>query len=261
MSSRLWPTRGFLLAAAGRQPSILRPQVGAPGPRDGLGGLDERRFEPLVARTGPPALLLAGTLVIAGTHAGPRRQVCCCGKAGHVRSNLRHQCFRRASREARDTIQSRNGCFDSVHALRDFGAYALDRIVQRVDVEELLGQEKALMWSDLSTQRPFECCPFLTQLPLGQVGKLRCVRVAGYQPLQHRSPGHAQHIAGHDPYFFRAMGTRRSFEHLQASYPLGTTSEIVQRLEALAEAGCTSTAARRGLCPSSLPRREPVHTR
>lgn len=41
------------------------------------------------------------------------------------------------------------------------------------------------------------------------------------------------------PYFFRAMGPRRSFEHLQESYMLGTTAEIIARLEELAEAGCT----------------------
>jgi alkanesulfonate monooxygenase SsuD/methylene tetrahydromethanopterin reductase-like flavin-dependent oxidoreductase (luciferase family) len=46
-------------------------------------------------------------------------------------------------------------------------------------------------------------------------------------------------LAVQRPYFTRAMGERRSFEHLQESYMLGTNSEIVERLEQLAEAGCT----------------------
>ena len=41
------------------------------------------------------------------------------------------------------------------------------------------------------------------------------------------------------PYFLRAMGDRRDYEHLQKSYMLGTNSEIIARLEELAEAGCT----------------------
>ena len=50
---------------------------------------------------------------------------------------------------------------------------------------------------------------------------------------------HEAALTAQRPYFFRAMGTRRSLEHLQASYLLGTTREIVERLEALAAAGCT----------------------
>lgn len=41
------------------------------------------------------------------------------------------------------------------------------------------------------------------------------------------------------PYFLRAMGGRRSFEHLCECYLLGTTSDIISRLEELADAGCT----------------------
>ncbi len=43
------------------------------------------------------------------------------------------------------------------------------------------------------------------------------------------------------PYFLRAMGSRRSFEHLCECYMLGTTTDIISRLEELAEAGCTYT--------------------
>jgi alkanesulfonate monooxygenase SsuD/methylene tetrahydromethanopterin reductase-like flavin-dependent oxidoreductase (luciferase family) len=46
-------------------------------------------------------------------------------------------------------------------------------------------------------------------------------------------------LAAQRPYFIRAMGERRSYEHLQESYLLGTNSEIIERLEELAEAGCT----------------------
>lgn len=38
--------------------------------------------------------------------------------------------------------------------------------------------------------------------------------------------------------FQRVMGTHRSFEWLQKGYLLGTTSEIIDRLQGLAEAGC-----------------------
>jgi len=48
-------------------------------------------------------------------------------------------------------------------------------------------------------------------------------------------------LAAQRPYFIRAMGERRSYEHLQESYLLGTNAEIVERLEELADAGCTYT--------------------
>lgn len=41
------------------------------------------------------------------------------------------------------------------------------------------------------------------------------------------------------PAFMRAMGSRRSFEHLCACYLLGTNDDIIQRLEELADAGCS----------------------
>lgn len=48
-------------------------------------------------------------------------------------------------------------------------------------------------------------------------------------------------LAVQHPYFIRAMGERRSYEHLQESYMLGTNAEIITRLEQLADAGCTYT--------------------
>ncbi|MEP7188603.1 MAG: hypothetical protein ABI901_05330, partial [Roseiflexaceae bacterium] len=56
-----------------------------------------------------------------------------------------------------------------------------------------------------------------------------------FTPFKNRDEAlEAQH-----PYFVRAMGTRRDYEHLQRSYLLGTNAEIITRLEELAEAGCT----------------------
>ena len=46
-------------------------------------------------------------------------------------------------------------------------------------------------------------------------------------------------LAAQRPYFVRAMGERRDYEHLQRSYMLGTNAEIIERLEELADAGCT----------------------
>jgi alkanesulfonate monooxygenase SsuD/methylene tetrahydromethanopterin reductase-like flavin-dependent oxidoreductase (luciferase family) len=46
-------------------------------------------------------------------------------------------------------------------------------------------------------------------------------------------------LAAQRPYFTRAMGERRDYEHLQRSYMLGTNSEIIARMEELADAGCT----------------------
>jgi alkanesulfonate monooxygenase SsuD/methylene tetrahydromethanopterin reductase-like flavin-dependent oxidoreductase (luciferase family) len=39
------------------------------------------------------------------------------------------------------------------------------------------------------------------------------------------------------PLFERAMGSHRSFDHLQRSYFMGTTAEIVERIEDLRQAG------------------------
>ena len=48
-------------------------------------------------------------------------------------------------------------------------------------------------------------------------------------------------LAAQRPYFIRAMGERRSYEHLQESYLLGTNRDIIERLEELADGGCTYT--------------------
>lgn len=56
-----------------------------------------------------------------------------------------------------------------------------------------------------------------------------------FTPFKKQADAHAVQR----PFFLRAMGERRSFEHLCASYMLGTNAEIVERLEELAEAGCT----------------------
>ena len=48
----------------------------------------------------------------------------------------------------------------------------------------------------------------------------------------------ADALAVQEPYFRRAMGERRSFEHLRESYMLGTNADIIERLGELADAGC-----------------------
>jgi probable F420-dependent oxidoreductase len=46
-------------------------------------------------------------------------------------------------------------------------------------------------------------------------------------------------IAEQTPHFQRVMGTHRSVDHLSECYLMGTTDEVVERLQDLADAGCS----------------------
>ena len=58
-------------------------------------------------------------------------------------------------------------------------------------------------------------------------------------PISRRAKTREEAYAAQREPFLRAMGSRRSFEHLCDCYMLGTNADIIARLEELADAGCT----------------------
>src|SRR5438094_9271021 len=81
--------RRLLLAQARDEPVKLGGQVAVLLPRGGLPRFEQGSPQPLAAFARLALLPLAGALVVAWTHPGPRGQTLGAGKAGHVGANLR----------------------------------------------------------------------------------------------------------------------------------------------------------------------------
>src|SRR5262249_29216617 len=152
----------LLLAASSCQPTVLGGEVGAPGASHGLGSLDQRRFEPLVAGARLAALLLTGAFVITGADPGPRGKVSRAREPAHIVPYFCDHRLGGTATHARYGIQAYDLGIERVDALSDLGADAIDRLIERIDVAELLRQHKALVGAQPSAQRPLECRPLVS---------------------------------------------------------------------------------------------------
>ena len=125
---------GLLSTASGAHAVELRLQVAALDLDGRPGGLHHGRLEPLAAAAQPSAAALAGALVVARTHAGPRQQVAGRGEARHVDADLRHDHMRADIAQAGRRAQPLGGLskrFEpEAHLLLD----GSDGLIQRVDM-------------------------------------------------------------------------------------------------------------------------------
>src|SRR5208283_3579981 len=78
-------------AAARLEAVELVLEVAALGPRGGNGGADEHGAQMDIALAGAPALLLAGALMVAGTHAGPCGEMVDAEEDAHIDTDLGDQ--------------------------------------------------------------------------------------------------------------------------------------------------------------------------
>jgi len=83
----------------------VRGEVVVLGTRGGVRGFNECFAEPLRAVAGPSRVVLAGRLVVAGTHSGPRREMPGGREPSHVGTDLGEEHFRGSSVNAGDRSQ------------------------------------------------------------------------------------------------------------------------------------------------------------
>ena len=112
-------------------------------------------------------------------------------------ADLRHQRLGDGAPDAGDGIQPRDRVLVRAHALGDLGADPRDRLVQEVDVGQLLGHQEALVRPDASRQRPLQLGELLAQATLRQLGQLGAVGLPGDQRRQDLPPRLAQDVGGH----------------------------------------------------------------
>ena len=146
----------FLLTAASDEPVVLRAEVGVPSAAAGVRGLDKGGPQPNVTFARLASLALASTLVVAGAHASPGRQVSRGRESRHVQPDLGHENLSNPSTDAGDGIQAVHGIIERAQALLDFDIELLDEFIQAVQMGELAGQQEALVCAELADQRTLQ---------------------------------------------------------------------------------------------------------
>src|SRR5438270_5629289 len=137
--------RRLLLPQPGDQAMILGGEIAVRLAGRGLARFDQRGAQPHAALARLALLPFAGTLVVARTHPRPRVQMLGAREAAQVGADLREQHLGGDPPDARDGVQALNGRLQRAQALRDLGAHLLERLVQKVDVRQLAGEQEMLV--------------------------------------------------------------------------------------------------------------------
>src|SRR5215210_2018352 len=145
-----------LLAPTGGESAVLRRQIGVLRTTGGVRCLDESCPQPRIALGCLGACAFSSTLVIARTHPCPRGQVPIGGEAAHIRADLGQYRLRCTPPHSRDRLQSLKCFFQRAHPLGNLRTQLFDGLLEKVDVCQLLGNEKALMRSEASPQSPLQ---------------------------------------------------------------------------------------------------------
>src|SRR5580698_10799082 len=104
----------------------------------------QRCLQPSVSFAPLSAEPLAGALVIAWAHAGPRRQVFVVGETTHVRANLGDDDLSHPAADSRNLLQLLQLRQKRDAQLRDLVTKSRDLPVQLSDVPQLLAEQPAL---------------------------------------------------------------------------------------------------------------------
>src|SRR5215207_6706261 len=154
-----------LLAPTGGESAVLSREVSVPRTTGGMRRLDEGCPQPGIALGGLATSASASTLVITRTHSSPGGQLPRSGEAAHVSSDLGQYRLCCAPSHPRDRLQSLNCFFERAHPLGDLRTQLLYGLIEKVDVCQLLGNEKALVRSGASPQSSLQLRDLRPQLP------------------------------------------------------------------------------------------------
>src|SRR5919199_5669043 len=146
----------LLSTAASGQATKLRREVAVLLARGGLSGLDEGHTQPGVALAGLATQAFASALFITGAHAGPRGEMGSAREAAQVGADLSQQYFGGAASDPRDAIQTVDLVLKRLQPVGYLLTQPSDRLIQEIDVRQLLGHEEALMGSEATSQGTLE---------------------------------------------------------------------------------------------------------
>src|SRR6266566_9693897 len=162
---------GFLLTQAPGQAMVLSGEVVVFHVRKHPDHLGQGRFESFVALSGLAAQPLASTLAIAGTDASPRGQMSCAGKAPHVRPDFAQNASRRLLSHAWNAHQQLHRFVVGLQILLDLEKQVKDRLIQKADVGQQMGEQDLVMRIDTPQQRFAQLGDLFVQRPLSQLGE------------------------------------------------------------------------------------------
>src|SRR6266852_8997454 len=122
---------------------------------------------------------------MARAHARPRCEVGSGWEAAHIRTDLGQQDLGCSPSHTRDNIESFNRRLETGQPFSHLRAYALDRLVQIVNMRELLGDDEALVGSEVAGQRPLELWDLLAHAPASELSQRGWVVIPGDQAFEH----------------------------------------------------------------------------
>jgi hypothetical protein len=120
-------------------------------------------------------------------------------EAAHVGADLGQQDLSGAPSHPRNGVQVRNRRLHRAQPRSDLGACLLDRLIEEVQVGQLLGEQEPLVRAQPTGKRPLQLRELGAQPTASQLGQRSRVGIASDQPLQHRAGRDSQHVAGHVP--------------------------------------------------------------
>src|SRR5262245_35427731 len=171
------------VAPAARHAMILGRQVAIPRPHGASGTLNQRGAEPAVALARAAGLALAGTLVMAGTDAGPRGGLARRGKAAHVIAQFGHDLLGTAPPHAGNRVEALEGPRERPRLGLDADIEPRDLLVEELDVAQEFLQHEGVVVGHAAHERLPQLGLLLPQEALGQVGERLGVALSGDERL------------------------------------------------------------------------------
>src|SRR5205823_7794198 len=200
---------GFRGAAAAAQAGVLGGEVRALGTARRLGGLPHVAAEPLgaFARRAPGAL--AGGLVVARTHAGPRGESAGGSEAGHVDADLGHHPLGDPAINAGDRSQQVHLRGKRADGHLDLGGQRGERFIEEVELGEDRADEQRVVGTEAAEERLPQLRQLLAQRALGEVRQYGGIPGPGDERPEHRAARDPEDV-GRD----RGQLDARVLEHL-----------------------------------------------
>jgi hypothetical protein len=119
------------------------------------------------------------------------------GKAAHVGTNLGQQHLGDTAADPGDGVEELDLGLALVQPRRDFGAVTGDRLIEIVDVAQVLGEEEAVVRTHAAGERLDQLVALGPQATLGERSQTLGVGLAGQQRLQHGPRGLAHDVGRH----------------------------------------------------------------